>query len=184
MSERKDYYKTLELEKGASANEIKSAYRRLARKYHPDVNPDNPEAEEKFKQINEAYQVLSDPQKKENYDRFGTAEPGFGGGGGGFGDFGGGGFNVNFENFDLGDIFGGGLGDIFGGGGHRRSDPNRPMRGNDMRCDVTITLEEAARGTEKKRPPKRWAWMSAPMVRSVSRDRAEKATMKGAFPML
>ena len=82
MSERKDYYKTLELEKGASANEIKSAYRRLARKYHPDVNPDNPEAEEKFKQINEAYQVLSDPQKKENYDRFGTAEPGFGGGGG------------------------------------------------------------------------------------------------------
>ena len=151
MSEHKDYYKILELEKGASANEIKSSYRRLARKFHPYVNPDDPNAEERFKQINEAYQVLSDPKKKENYDRFGTPEPGFGGGGG-FGDFGGGGFNVNFENFDLGDIFGGGLGDIFGGmgGGRRHADPNRPMRGNDMRCDVTITLEEAAKGTEKK----------------------------------
>ena len=117
----KDYYEVLGLQKGASDDEIKRAFRKLAIKYHPDKNQGNKEAEEKFKEINEAYQVLSDPEKKANYDRFGTAEPGgFGGGAGGF--------SGGFSDFgDFGDIFS----DIFGGG-RTSTRRNGPVKGEDL----------------------------------------------------
>ncbi len=131
----------LGVSKGASDTDIKKAYRSLAKKYHPDVNPGNTEAEAKFKEVNEAYEVLSDPQKKSKYDQFGHAafDPSAGAGGyGGFGGFGGG-FDV-----DLGDIFG----SFFGGGGsrHRR---NGPQRGEDIEVDITISFEEAVFGCKK-----------------------------------
>ena len=113
MADKKNYYDILGVDKKASADEIKSAYRRLAKKYHPDANPNNKSAEEKFKEINAAYEILSDPKKKSNFDRFGSAEgPSFGGGGAGFGgfDFGGfGGFGDIFEN-----IFDQGIDGLFG----------------------------------------------------------------------
>lgn len=138
----KDYYEVLGLEKGASEEDIKKAFRKLAIKYHPDKNRGNKEAEEKFKEINEAYQVLSDPEKKANYDRFGTADFN---GQGGFGDFGGGG---GFGDFgDLGDIFSSFFGGGFGGGGSRN--PNAPERGNDLEYSITLTFEEAVFGTKK-----------------------------------
>jgi molecular chaperone DnaJ len=131
-----DYYEILGVAKGASDAEIKKAFRQLAMKYHPDRNPDDKASEDKFKEINEAYSCLIDPQKRANYDRFGTAE---GMGAGGYGPFSGGaGFGDIFE-----DIFG----DFFGAfGGQRRE---RPARGNDLRYDLTLTLEEAVFGTEK-----------------------------------
>ncbi|MBP3384806.1 MAG: molecular chaperone DnaJ [Firmicutes bacterium] len=147
MAEQKrDYYEVLGLKKGADDSEIKRAYRKLAMKYHPDKNPDNKEAEEKFKEINEAYSVLSDPDKKSKYDQFGHAgvdpNAGFGGGGfGGFGGFGGGGFE------DIFDMFGG----MFGGGGGRQSRRrNGPRKGNDIQKAMTITFEEAAFGVKKE----------------------------------
>lgn len=133
---KRDYYEVLGLNRGASADEIKRAFRRLAAKYHPDANPGDPEAEEKFKEINEAYQVLSDPQKRAQYDQFGHMGPGASGADFGNGDFGFGGF---------GDIF-----DMFFGGaaaGGRRSGPER---GPDLRYDLTVTLEEVLKGTEKE----------------------------------
>ena len=134
---KRDYYEVLGVEKGASDEEIKKAYRRLARQYHPDVNKDDPKAEEKFKEINEAHEVLSDPQKRAAYDRFGHAgtDPNFGGGAdaGGFGDF-------SFDGFgDIFDMF-------FGGGGRRRK--TGPERGADLRYDLRIEFEEAAFGKE------------------------------------
>lgn len=139
-------YEALGVSKTASADEIKSAYRRLAKKYHPDVNPGNKEAEEKFKEINAAYEILSDPKKKANFDQFGSAEgPSFSGGasGAGFGgfDFGGfGGFGDIFENiFDQG-----GLDGLFG----RRS-RTRTSRGSDIVLDCDITFEESCNGTTK-----------------------------------
>lgn len=138
---KKDYYEVLGLQKGASESEIKSAFRKLAIKYHPDKNQGNKEAEEKFKEINEAYQVLSDPEKKDRYDQFGTADfdgSGFSGGAGGF-DFG-----------DLGDIFGG-FGDIFGGGfGGSSRRKNGPVRGDDLEYSLNLTFEEAVFGTTKE----------------------------------
>lgn len=134
-----DYYKTLGLEKGASEDEIKKAFRKLALKYHPDRNPDNKEAEEKFKEINEAYQVLSDPQKKAQYDQFGTTDFNAGGfQGGGFG-----GFN---EGFDISDIF-----DSFFGGGFSsgRKRKNGPSKGEDIEVSLNLTFLEAVFGTEK-----------------------------------
>jgi molecular chaperone DnaJ len=139
MAEKRDYYEVLGVQKGASDDEIKKAFRKMSKKYHPDLNPGNKEAEEKFKEVNEAYQVLSDSDKKSKYDQFGHAgvDPNFGAGGG----YGGAGF-------DFGDIFG----DIFGGfgggfGGGRR---NGPRRGNDIRRVIDISFEEAAFGCTKK----------------------------------
>jgi len=140
--EKRDYYEVLGVNKSASADEIKSAYRKLAMKYHPDRNPDNTEAEEKFKEASEAYAVLSDSEKKARYDQFGHAgvDPSYGaGGGGGFG---------GFQDIDLSDIFG----DLFGGfggfgGGSRR---NGPKQGKTLEMGLTITFEEAAFGVEKE----------------------------------
>ena len=147
MSKR-DYYEVLGVQKSASDDEIKKAFRKLAVKYHPDKNPGDKEAEEKFKEAAEAYDVLSDEQKRQRYDQFGHAAfsgAGGGGGYGGFGGFGGGGFSMNmddiFEHF--GDIFGGHFG---GRGGSRGGTP----RGTNLRVRVKITLEEAATGVEKK----------------------------------
>ena len=146
MAEKRDYYEVLGLKKGASEDEIKKAFRKLAMKYHPDKNPGDKEAEEKFKEINEAYSVLSDPDKKSKYDRFGHAgvDPnGMGGagfGGGGFSGFGG------FE--DIFDMFGGAFSGFGGGGGARRA--NQPRKGRDIQRAITITFEEAAFGCKKK----------------------------------
>ena len=147
MAEKRDYYEVLGLKKGASDDEIKKAFRKMAMKYHPDKNPGNKEAEEKFKEINEAYSVLSDPDKKSKYDRFGFAgvdpNAGFGGGGSGFGGFGGAG---GFE--DIFDMFGGMFGGGFGGGQQRRN--NGPKKGRDLQKAITITFEEAAFGCKKE----------------------------------
>lgn len=142
MAEKRDYYEVLGVEKTASEDEIKSAYRKLAKKYHPDLNPGNAEAEAKFKEVNEAYGVLSDADKRAKYDQYGTADPQAGFGGGGFsGGFGSGGFSGGFE-----DIFE----NIFGGfTGSRRSN-NAPEQGRDLRVDMELTFEEAAFGTKKE----------------------------------
>ncbi len=137
MAEKRDYYEVLGVEKGASDDEIKKAFRKQSKKYHPDMNPGNREAEEKFKEVNEAYQVLSDKDKRANYDRFGHAgvDPNFSAGGG-----------FNGAGFDFGDIFGDFFGGGFGGGGRR----NEPRRGNDIRQAIDISFEEAAFGCVKK----------------------------------
>lgn len=145
MSKR-DYYEVLGVSKSADEKEIKKAYRKLAIKYHPDKNPDDKEAETKFKEAAEAYEVLSDAQKKARYDQFGHAGMG-GAAGGGAGGFGGGmSMDDIFENF--GDIFGGfGFG---GGGGGRSRGGRRVNRGSNIRIKVALTLEEIAEGVEKK----------------------------------
>ena len=142
MADKRDYYEVLGISKGASEDEIKKAYKKMARKYHPDLNPDNKEAEEKFKEVNEAYEVLSDPNKKARYDQYGHAgvDPNFGAGGAGF--------DGNFDFGDLGDIFGSFFGGGFGGG--RRTNPNAPQRGESIRLSLTISFEEAAFGCEKE----------------------------------
>ena len=146
MAENKrDYYEVLGVSKGASEDEIKKAYKKLARKYHPDMNPGDKEAEEKFKEVNEANEVLSDPEKKARYDQFGFAgvDPSYGAGAGGAG----GGFGGGFDFGDLGDIFG----SFFGGGfgGQQRRNPNAPQRGESIRASVAVTFLEAAHGCEK-----------------------------------
>ncbi|MBP3494259.1 MAG: molecular chaperone DnaJ [Oscillospiraceae bacterium] len=150
--EKRDYYEVLGISKGASEDEIKKAYKKLARKYHPDVNPGDKEAEENFKEINEANAILSDPEKKARYDQFGFAgvDPNYGAGGaGGAGDAGWGDGAAGFDFGDLGDIFnffGGGFGSFGGGGAQRR---NAPQRGESIRTSVTISFTEAAFGCEK-----------------------------------
>ena len=152
MAEKRDYYEVLGVAKGASADEIKSAYRKLAMKYHPDRNPDNPEAKEKFTEISEAYEVLSNPEKRQRYDQFGHQGVNFGPGGFDFGrDF------SHFQDVDLNDIlssfFGGGGGgfSFFGGGRQqqRRADPNAPRRGDDMTFRLEIDFDEAIFGSER-----------------------------------
>ena len=145
MADKRDYYEVLGLQKGASADEIKKAYRKLAKENHPDLHPGDQSCETRFKEVNEAYEVLSDDDKRAKYDQFGHAafDPNAGFGGGGFG---------GFDGFgDLGDIFGN-LGDIFGFGGFggsARTNPNAPRRGESIRANVSISFEEAAFGCKK-----------------------------------
>ena len=143
MAEKRDYYEVLGVSKNASEDEIKRAYKKLARKYHPDMNPGDKEAEEKFKEVNEANEVLSNPEKKAKYDQFGFAgvDPNYGAGQGGYGGAGGFDFGV------LGDIFGSFFGGGFGGGGRRN--PNAPQRGESIRASLSVEFTEAAFGCEK-----------------------------------
>ncbi len=143
MAEKRDYYEVLGVSKNASEDEIKRAYKKLARKYHPDMNPGDKEAEEKFKEVNEANEVLSNPEKKAKYDQFGFAgvDPNYGAGQGGYGGEGG------FDFGDLGDIFGSFFGGGFGGGGRRN--PNAPQRGESIRASLSVEFTEAAFGCEK-----------------------------------
>lgn len=144
MAENKrDYYEVLGVDKSASADDIKKAYRKSAMKYHPDRNPGDKEAEEKFKELGEAYEVLSDSDKRSRYDQFGFAgvDPNYGGGAGGYG----GGFG-GFGGFDFGDIFG----EFFSGGGRRQSTQNAPRRGENVGLRLELTFEEAAFGVEKE----------------------------------
>ncbi len=152
MAEKRDYYEVLGLGKNATDAEIKSAYRKLAKKYHPDLNPGDKTAEEKFKEVNEANDVLSDPEKRKRYDQFGFAgvDPNYGAGQGGYGGGFGGGFN-GAGGVDLGDIFGDLFGGGFGGfGGSSRANPNAPRKGHDIQASVILTFEEAAHGCTKK----------------------------------
>ena len=145
MADKRDFYEVLGVQKGASDDEIKKAYRKMAKEYHPDLHPGDAEAEAKFKEIGEAYEVLSDPQKKARYDQYGHAgvDPNFGAGG-----YGGG---VDFGDFgDIGDIFSSIFGGGFGGGGSRRQNPNAPRRGSDAAASVILSFEEAAKGCKKK----------------------------------
>ena len=154
MAEKRDYYEVLGIGKNATDAEIKSAYRKLAKKYHPDLNPGNKEAEEKFKEVNEANDVLSDPQKRPRYDQFGFAgvDPNYAAAnGGGAGGFGGGFGGVDLGDI-FGDIFGGGFGGGFSGfgGGSSTRTANAPRKGHDIQASVILTFEEAAHGCSKK----------------------------------
>ena len=143
MAEQKrDYYEVLGVEKSADEAAIKKAYRVLAKKYHPDMNPGDTEAEKKFKEASEAYAILSDPEKRRQYDQFGHAAFDQGAGGGGFGGF-------DFSGADFSDIFGDIFGDFFGGRRTAR-DNNGPAKGSNIRTSVRITFEEAVFGTEKE----------------------------------
>ena len=141
MADKRDYYEVLGVQKGASDDEIKKAYRQNAKKYHPDLHPGDKAAEEKFKEVNEAYEVLSDKEKRARYDQFGHAgvDPNFGAGSGS--PFG--------QDMDIGDIFNSFFGGFGGFGGGRRANPNAPRRGNDVEIQATVTFEEAARGCKK-----------------------------------
>ena len=144
MAEKRDYYEVLGVQKDADDAAIKKAYRQLAKKYHPDINPGDKEAEAKFKEASEAYAVLSDADKRRQYDQFGHAAfDGSGGGTGGF-DFG------NMGDIFGSDIFGDIFGDLFGGSSSRRRNNNGPMRGSDVRTNVRITFAESVTGTSKK----------------------------------
>jgi molecular chaperone DnaJ len=139
MASRPDYYKALGVEKKASADEIKKAYRKLARQYHPDRNPDDKSAEERFKEISQAYDVLGDPEKRKQYDS-GTGQFATGGPGGGFGGFG----NFDFDASSMGDI----LSNLFGGGGRAQRQRPRPERGGDLEASVSISFDQAISGAQ------------------------------------
>ncbi len=140
MADKRDYYEVLGVQRGASEDEIKKAYRKLAKQYHPDLNPGDKSAEAHFKEINEAYEVLSDSQKRARYDQFGHAgvDPNFGAGGSAYGGF-------QDMDIDLGDVF-----SSFFGGGSRRSNPNAPRRGTDVGASVILSFEESAHGCKKQ----------------------------------
>lgn len=140
MADKRDYYEVLGVDKSADDATLKKAYRKLAKKYHPDVNPGDKEAEAKFKEATEAYTILSDPDKRRQYDQFGHAA--FEGGAGGAGGF-------DFSGMDMGDIFGDIFGDLFGGG-RRSSANNGPMKGSNVRLSLRITFEEAVFGCSKE----------------------------------
>lgn len=144
MAAKRDFYEVLGLSKGASEDEVKKAYRKLAKKYHPDLNAGDKDAETKFKEVNEAYEVLSDGNKRARYDQFGHAgvDPSYGGGAAGGNPFG--------DDFDIGDIFSSFFGGGFGGGFSRRqANPNAPRRGADTEATISISFEEAAKGCKK-----------------------------------
>ena len=149
MAENKrDYYEVLGVDRGADEATLKKAYRKLAKKYHPDINPGDKEAEKKFKEATEAYGILSDPEKRKMYDQYGHAafENGGGAGAGGFGGFGG----FDFSGQDMGDIFGDIFGDLFGGGRRSGRANNGPMKGANLRAVIHITFQEAVFGCEKE----------------------------------
>lgn len=143
MADKRDFYEVLGISKNAADDEIKKAYRKLAKKYHPDLNPDDKTAEQKFKEVSEAYEILSDKEKRARYDQFGHAgvDPNFGAGAGGYGG--------GFGGFDMGDIFGDIFGG-FGGFGGSRNTRRGPQRGSNVSAEVTVTFEEAAFGCEKE----------------------------------
>ena len=144
MAEQKrDYYEVLGVDKGADDATIKKAYRQLAKKYHPDMNPGDKEAEKKFKEASEAYAVLSDPDKRRQYDQFGHSAFEGGGAGGGFGGF-------DFSGADFSDIFGDIFGDFFGGGSRGGARNNGPMKGANLRTSVRISFEQAVFGVDKE----------------------------------
>ncbi len=162
MAEQKrDYYEVLGVDKNADDAAIKKAYRQLAKKYHPDMNPGDQEAEKKFKEASEAYAVLSDPDKRRQYDQFGHAAFEGGAGGGGFGGF-------DFNSADMGDIFGDIFGDLFGGGRSRRAN-NGPMQGANIRAQIRVTFEEAVFGCDKE-------------IELTLKDECEKCHGTGAKP--
>ena len=144
MADKRDFYEVLGVTKGASDDEIKKAYRKKAKQYHPDLHPGDDQAKAKFQEVNEAYEVLSDSQKKARYDQYGHAgvDPNFGaGGGGGYGAYG-------DMDFDIGDIFSSFFGGAAGGG--RRANPNAPRRGSDVAASVVVSFEESAKGCKKQ----------------------------------
>ena len=142
MADKRDYYEVLGISKGANDAEIKKAFRAMAKKYHPDAHPGDKECEEKFKEAQEAYAVLSDPDKRRQYDQFGHAAfDGMGGGGAG---------GFDFSGMDMGDIFGDIFGDFFGGGSSRRRSNDGPMKGANIRASVRVSFEEAVFGCEKE----------------------------------
>ena len=148
MADKRDYYEVLGVDKSASDDELKKAYRKIAKENHPDLHPGDKKCEERFKEANEAYEILSDPDKRKKYDQFGHAafDPSAGYGAGGFG-----GFDFGDLGDIFGDLFGGGFGGFGGfGGSSRRSDPNAPRRGSDIRSSLNISFEEAAFGCEKE----------------------------------
>lgn len=144
MADKRDYYEVLGIQKGATEDEIKKAFKKKAREYHPDLHQDDPSCEEKFKEVNEAYEVLSDPEKKQRYDQFGHAgvDPSYGGAGGDMGGFGGFG--------DVGDILEGIFGGGIFGGGSKASSANAPKRGSDINVSVVISFMEACRGKKQE----------------------------------
>lgn len=146
MADKRDYYEVLGIQKGASEDEIKKAYKKKAREYHPDLHPDDPTCEDKMKEVNEAYEVLSDPSKKQRYDQFGHAgvDPSYGGGGMG-------GFSGGMGGFsDMGDIFENIFGNFGFGGGGSRSNANAPRRGSDIQESVLINFMDACNGIKKE----------------------------------
>lgn len=145
--QKRDYYEVLGVDKSASKDDIKKAYRKITKENHPDLHPGDKACEERFKEANEAYEVLSDEDKKKKYDQYGHAafDPNAGFGAGGFG-----GFDFGDLGDIFGDIFGGGFGGFGGFGGQRRADPNAPRKGSDLRATLNISFEEAAFGCEKE----------------------------------
>lgn len=163
MAEKRDYYEVMGVPKNATDDEIKKAYRKLAKQYHPDLNPGDKTAEAKFKEVNEAYEVLSDKDKKTRYDQFGHAgvDPNFGGGAGGGSPFTG--------DIDLGDIFN----SFFGGfGGARSANPNAPRRGSDTEAVVNISFEDAAKAAGKQFPTT--GSSNAPIAAAAARKKAQQ----------